>query len=89
MNSRGGHEELGHQRKDHRRSVVNTILESIRCYVPKFALSSVVKEITSWQTLGQSCFARRLAILHGLPKAHDNVADSPSVLDTLLPIPAD
>lgn len=72
-----------------RRSVVNSVLESIRCYVPKFTLSSVVKEITSWQTLGQSCFARQLAILHSPPKAHDNAADSPSVLDTLLPIPAD
>jgi hypothetical protein len=48
-----------------RQTVIVSVLESLKCYIPTFRLSELVNEITSWQQLGQSCFQRQLNKLIG------------------------
>ena len=62
--------------------MIVSVLESLRQYLPTFTLSSVIEEIRRWQHAGRSCFARRMAQRKlSLPAA--------SLLDRLLPVPAD
>jgi transposase len=44
-----------------RQTILTSVLESLRLYLPTFTLTSVVAELLSWWAAGQSCFARRLA----------------------------
>ena len=63
-----------------RRTVVVSVLESLRQHLSTFTLSSVIDEILRWSDAGTSCFARLLATLrHSLPNK--------SLLDHLLPEP--
>jgi transposase len=41
-----------------RRTVIVSVLESLRQYLPTFTLSGVIAEILRWSTAGRSCFAR-------------------------------
>jgi transposase len=50
-----------------RRSVVASVLESLRRFRSTFTLSSVVEEITRWSINGQSCFAELAAKLNPCP----------------------
>ncbi len=63
-----------------RRTVVVSVLESLRGHLSTFTLSSVIDEILRWSETGKSCFARLLATLQrSLPNK--------SLLDRLLPEP--
>ena len=63
-----------------RQTVVASVLESLRLYLPSFTLQGVLAELERWQQAGRSCFARLLAQLQlTLP------ATSP--LDRLFPQP--
>ena len=63
-----------------RRTVVVSVLESLRQHLSTFTLSSVIDEILCWSDAGTSCFARLLATLQrSLPNK--------SLLDRLLPEP--
>jgi hypothetical protein len=63
-----------------RRTIHTSVLESLRCYLPEFRLSSVIAEVQHWLDTGVSCFARMLKKL-GLPTREH------SVLEALYPIP--
>jgi transposase len=43
-----------------RQTIVNSVLESLRLYLPSFTLSSVQAEVQRWLEVGQSCFAALL-----------------------------
>ena len=63
--------------------MIVSVLESLRQHLSTFTLSSVIEEIRRWQCeTGRSCFANLIAKLKLSPPAH-------SVLDLLLPVPAD
>ena len=68
-----------------RQTVIVSVLQSLRQYLPTFTLSSVIKEVAQWLKAGRSCFAR-LAKKLGLIERRSN-ANRPSVLDRLLPVP--
>lgn len=64
-----------------RRTVVLSVLESLRQHLANYTLSTVIAEVLHWRETGQSCFARLAEKLH-LP------SPSESLLDQLLPIPS-
>jgi hypothetical protein len=63
-----------------RRTVLVSVLESLRIYLPSFTLPSLLEEIQRWAERGQSCFAQ-LAQQCGLPPP------DVSPLDYLFPLP--
>jgi exonuclease VII small subunit len=63
-----------------RRTIHTSVLESLRCYLPEFTLSSVIAEVQRWLDTGHSCFARMLKKLRLPPHEH-------SVLEALYPKP--
>jgi len=65
-----------------RQTVLSSVLESLRQYLPSFTLSTVVEEIRRWSICGRSCFAELLSKLN-------LTCPDESILDTLLPVPAD
>jgi hypothetical protein len=64
-----------------RQTIVSSVLESLRLYLPCFTLRSVLVEVLRWQDAGRSCFAALLEKLN-LPLAER------SVLDQVLPHPS-
>ncbi|OWK37337.1 transposase domain-containing protein [Fimbriiglobus ruber] len=44
-----------------RRTIRTTVLESLRRYLPTFALADVLAELTRWSDRGRSCFAEHVA----------------------------
>jgi transposase len=65
-----------------RQTVLSSVLESLRQYLPSFTLATVVAEVERWSTAGRSCFAELLSKLN-------LTCPDISILDTLLPVPAD
>lgn len=63
-----------------RQTILVSVLESLRLYLPSFTLKDILDEIQRWQQAGQSCFTRLLQKM-GLVKA------SESILENLLPLP--
>jgi transposase len=63
-----------------RQTIVVSVLESLRLYLPAFTLTSVVAEIERWWQAGQSCFTRLLKQME-LPQRPQ------TILDKALPIP--
>ena len=64
-----------------RRTVLTSVLESLRLYLPKFSLRSVIEEIKRWSKVGQSCFQQLFEKLNlKMPEQ--------SILDRLLPNPS-
>jgi hypothetical protein len=63
-----------------RQTIVTSVLESLRVYLPTFTLASVTAEVTRWCQAGRSCFTTLLKKLK-LP------LPTTSVLDTILPLP--
>jgi transposase len=63
-----------------RQTILVSVLESLRLYLPKFTLTSVMEEINRWQQVGHSCFTKLLKKLKLRAAAE-------SVLDNLLPVP--
>jgi hypothetical protein len=64
-----------------RRTIHSSVLESLRCYLPQFTLSTVIAEVQHWLDSGRSCFARLLQKLR-IP------ARDKSILDTIYPEPS-
>jgi len=64
-----------------RQTIVTSVLESLRLYLPTFTLSSVIAEIQRWVEKGRSCFTDLLRRLK-LPVPQQ------SVLDRVLPLPS-
>jgi transposase len=64
-----------------RQTIVSSVLESLRLYLPCFTLSSVLAEMQRWLDVGHSCFADWLQKLQ-IPAA------SSSVLNQLFPNPS-
>jgi hypothetical protein len=65
-----------------RRTVLTSVLESLRQYLPDFTLSKVVEEIQRWGVCGYSCFEE-------LVRKLNLKCPAKSILDTLLPVPSD
>jgi transposase len=63
-----------------RQTIIVSVLESLRLYLPKFTLASVLEEINRWWQAGQSCFTKLLKTMKLQPRAE-------SVLDNLMPVP--
>jgi hypothetical protein len=73
-----------------RRTVIDSVLQSLRKYLPELTLSTVVKEIDGWKVQGRSCFKRLLDQLKGTStRKVETATTTSSVLDALLPVPAD
>jgi hypothetical protein len=63
-----------------RQTILTSVLQSLRQYLPKFTLATVSAEIQSWLVKGQSCFEKYLKKLKiPLPET--------SILDQLFPKP--
>jgi hypothetical protein len=63
-----------------RQTILVSVLESLRLYLQKFTLASVMEEINRWQQAGYSCFTKLL-------KKLKLRAGAESVLDNLMPVP--
>ena len=64
-----------------RQTILVSVLESLRLYLPKFTLQGVMEEIDRWERAGKSCFTRLLNKLK-LP------CPTETILDKVLPIPS-
>jgi transposase len=64
-----------------RRTILTSVLESLRLYLPTYTLGSVVEELARWQAAGRSCFERLLHKLKLTPQS------TPSILDQIFPRP--
>ena len=69
-----------------RQTIIVSVLESLRLYLPTFTLPRVVAEIKRWWQAGQSCFTKLLKKLH-LALPAPGTEEAPSILDKVLPIP--
>ena len=63
-----------------RQTIIVSVLESLRVYLPTFTLGSVMKEINHWWQTGQSCFSKLL-------KKMKLEQPAQSILDKVLPMP--
>jgi transposase len=64
-----------------RRTILTSVLESLRVYLPTFTLTSVLAEVKRWIAKGQSCFTE---LMHKLKLC----TPEKSVLDQVLPNPS-
>jgi transposase len=64
-----------------RQTILTSVLQSLRLYLPTFTLSSVRAELKRWWATGRSCFAE---LLEGLALA----PPEQSVIDQVLPGPS-
>jgi transposase len=65
-----------------RQSIVTSVLESLRVYLPTYTLGSVVEELKRWAATGLSCFERLLKKLKLTPRQR-----AKPILDQILPNP--
>jgi transposase len=63
-----------------RQTIIVSVLESLRLYLPAFTLTSVMAEIARWWQAGQSCFTKLLKKMKLKPPAQ-------SILDKVMPAP--
>jgi transposase len=63
-----------------RQTIIVSVLESLRLYLPKFTLGGVIEEINHWWQTGQSCFTKLLTTMKLQPCAE-------SILDKVMPAP--
>ena len=66
-----------------RQTIIVSVLESLRLYLPIFSLANVIEEVQRWFEKGKSCFTQLLQQL----KLTLPTASTPSVLDKVLPLP--
>jgi transposase len=64
-----------------RQTIIVSVLESLRLYLPTFTLTAVIAEIDRWWQAGQSCFAKLLKKMK-LPRPTE------SILDKVIPAPS-
>ena len=69
-----------------RRTVVASVLDSLRLSLPRFTLRAVLEELCRWRETGASCF-HRLAASLSLPPP-DPCRDAGDLLNRLIPEPA-
>lgn len=69
-----------------RRTVIFSVLESTRQYLPTFTLTTLLAEIERWMTQGRSCFTKQLQRLKRKKKGRMQAATA-SLLDVLFPLP--
>jgi hypothetical protein len=67
-----------------RQTIIVSVLESLRLYLPEFTLTGVITEIHRWWQVGESCFTTLLTKMK-LPLP--SPSEAPSGLDKVLPIP--
>jgi transposase len=63
-----------------RQTIIVSVLESLRLYLPKFTLASVIEEIRRWWQAEESCFTKLL-------KKMKLQAGDESILDKVIPVP--
>jgi transposase len=66
-----------------RQTIVSSVLESLRLYLPRFTLTSVLAEVQRWLKVGRSCFVTLLEKLNLTPAESsvlDHVYSSPLFL---------
>lgn len=63
-----------------RQTIVSSVLESLRLYLPSFTLTNMLAEVQRWIEVGQSCFVALLEKLNLTPPQQ-------SVLDQIYPSP--
>jgi hypothetical protein len=63
-----------------RQTIIVSVLESLRLYLPTFTLTAVIAEINRWWQVGQSCFTKLLKKLKLKPSAQ-------TLLDKVMPVP--
>jgi transposase len=63
-----------------RQTIIVSVLESLRLYLPTFTLATVLAEIDRWQQAGQSCFSKLLNKLK-------LQAPAETILDKIIPVP--
>jgi transposase len=63
-----------------RQTIVSSVLESLRLYLPRFTLTNVLAEVQRWFEVGHSCFVALLEQLNLTPPQQ-------SILDRLYPSP--
>jgi transposase len=63
-----------------RQTIIVSVLESLRVYLPTFTLDGIMAEITGWWETGRSCFSRLLNKMK-------LKTPTQSILDQVLPIP--
>ena len=63
-----------------RQTIIVSVLESLRLYLPKFTLASAIEEINGWWQAGQSCFTKLLKKMKLQPPAK-------TILDKVIPVP--
>jgi transposase len=66
-----------------RQSILTSVLESLRVYLPTYTLGSVVEELKRWAATGCSCFERLLKKLKLTPRPR-----AKPILDQILPSPS-
>ena len=66
-----------------RQTILTSVLESLRLYLPTFTLGSVLDELQRWGATGRSCFENLLDKLELTPRP----AEQP-LLDQLFPNPS-
>lgn len=57
-----------------RQTVLKSVLESLRLYLPKYTLQNAIDEVCRWAEVGQSCFAKLLKKLK-VPKSESSLLD--------------
>lgn len=63
-----------------RQTIIVSVLESLRLYLAKFTLASVIEEINGWWQAGQSCFTKLRKKMKLQPRAE-------TILDKIMPAP--
>jgi transposase len=63
-----------------RQTIIVSVLESLRVYLPQFTLTTVLEEINRWWQAGQSCFTKLL-------KKLKLAQPTESILDKVMPVP--
>jgi transposase len=66
-----------------RQTILTSVLESLRLYLPTFTLVSVIEELQRWWATGRSCFEKLLKKLK-LPEPHS----AQPLIDRLIPSPS-
>src|ERR1700678_2226564 len=65
-----------------RQTIIVSVLESLRLYLPLFTLAGVIEEIKRWRQAGESCFTQLLKKLKLKPPSET----TPSILDNFMPL---
>jgi transposase len=70
-----------------RQTILASVLESLRLYLPKFTLTTVIEELTRWRETGRSCFEKLLNKLGlKLPESEPSTIDR--LFSTSTPVPS-